>query len=140
MVVYQCLSVISFLIIILKFVSGTYSDPYSQEVGVPQGSILSVTLFSLKINSIVSCLLLDIKCFLYVYDIAIYYSSSHVLSINRKLQHSLNRLGRCVMRMVLSFHQQKRCVSILVANHIRTSIIICRTSCSVSFLIRPSKR
>ena len=30
--------------------------------GVPQGNIITVTLFSLKINSIVSCLLPDIKC------------------------------------------------------------------------------
>ena len=29
-------------------VGNIYSDPYSQEAGVPQGSILSVTLFSLK--------------------------------------------------------------------------------------------
>ena len=33
-----------------------YSDVYAQEAGVPQGSILFVTLFSLKINSVVSCL------------------------------------------------------------------------------------
>ena len=42
-------------------VGNIYSDLYSQEAGVPQGSILFVTLFSLKINSIVSCLLPDIK-------------------------------------------------------------------------------
>ena len=53
-------------------VRNTYSEPYSQEAGVPQGSILSVTLFSLKINSIVSCLLPDIKCSFYVDDLAIY--------------------------------------------------------------------
>ena len=35
-------------------VGNIYSEPYSQEAGVLQGSILSVTLFSLKINSIVS--------------------------------------------------------------------------------------
>ena len=29
-----------------------YSDIHGQEMGVPQGSILSVTLFILKINSI----------------------------------------------------------------------------------------
>jgi len=29
------------------------SDVFDQEMGVPQGSILSVTLFALKINSIV---------------------------------------------------------------------------------------
>ena len=33
----------------------------------------------LKINSIVSCLLPDIKCSLYVDDLAIYYSSSHAI-------------------------------------------------------------
>ena len=70
------------------------SDPYSQEAGVPQGSILSVTVFSLKINSIVSCLLPDIKYSLYVDDLAIYYSSSHMPSFERKLQQSLNSLGR----------------------------------------------
>ena len=43
-------------------VGNIYSDVYSQEAGVPQGSILSVTLFGLKINSIISCLLPDIKC------------------------------------------------------------------------------
>ena len=31
----------------------TYSNPYEREMGVPQGSILSVTLFSVKINNIV---------------------------------------------------------------------------------------
>ena len=35
----------------------------------------------------------DIKCSLYVDDLAIYYSSSHMTSIERKLQQSLNRLG-----------------------------------------------
>ena len=77
-------------------VGNIYSDPYSQEAGVPQGSIISIPLFSLKINSIVSCLLPDIKSSLYVDDLAIYYSFSHMPSIGRKLQHSLNRLGcRC---------------------------------------------
>ena len=50
-------------------VGNIYSDPYSHEAGVPQGSIISVTLISLKINSIVSCLLPDIKCSLCVDDL-----------------------------------------------------------------------
>ena len=75
-------------------VGNIYFNPYSHEAGVPQSSILSVMLFSLKINSIVSCLLPDIKCSLYVDDLAIYYSSSYMPSIERKLQHSLNILGQ----------------------------------------------
>ena len=51
--------------------------------------------FGLKINSIISCLLPHIKCSLYGDDLAIYYSSSHMPSNERKLQQSLNRLGRC---------------------------------------------
>ena len=40
-------------------VGSTLSDLYDQEQGVPQGSILSTTLFNIKINNIVTCL--DIK-------------------------------------------------------------------------------
>ena len=35
-------------------VGDTLSNPHEQEMGFPQGSILSVTLFSVKINNIVS--------------------------------------------------------------------------------------
>ena len=34
-------------------VGSNFSQLYNQEMGVPQGSILSVTLFSLKINSVI---------------------------------------------------------------------------------------
>ena len=37
-------------------VGSTLSDLYYQEQGVPQGSILSTTLFNIKINNIVNCL------------------------------------------------------------------------------------
>ena len=73
-------------------VDNTLSDSFTQEMGVPQGSILSVTLFSLKINSIVSCLHRDVECSLFVDDLAIYYSSRHMVSIERKLQQCLNKL------------------------------------------------
>ena len=37
-------------------VGSTLSDLYDQEQGAPQGSILSTTLFNIKINNIVTCL------------------------------------------------------------------------------------
>jgi exonuclease III len=73
-------------------VGNTYSNLFTQEMGVPQGSILSVTLFSLKINSIVSCIKPDIECSLYVDDLAVSYSSFHMHTIERKLQQCLNSL------------------------------------------------
>ena len=37
-------------------VSSSLSDYYDQDQGVPQGGVLSTTLFSIKINDIVKCL------------------------------------------------------------------------------------
>jgi ribonuclease HI len=75
-------------------IGGTISDMYHQEEGVPQGSILSVTLFSLKINSIVGCLLTNIECSLYVDDFLIFYRGKHMPTIERQLQLCLNRLQK----------------------------------------------
>ena len=37
-------------------VGSSLSDQYDQEQGVPQGGVLSTTLFNVKINGIVKCL------------------------------------------------------------------------------------
>ena len=62
-------------------VGSCLSNSFNQEMGVPQGSILSVTLFILKINSIVKCLPSHIKCSLYVDDFLIYYRSKNMNSM-----------------------------------------------------------
>ena len=49
-------------------IGATLSDTHQQEEGVPQGSILSVNLFGLKIDSIVNCLNLGVHSSLYVDD------------------------------------------------------------------------
>ena len=54
------------------------SDLHEQEMGVPQGSILSVTLFGLKINSIVKAISPGVDCSLYVDDFLICYRSKHI--------------------------------------------------------------
>ena len=70
----------------------TFSDSHLQEMGVPQGSILSVTLFSVKINSITQCLNPGVDCSLYVDDFQICYRSSNMSIIERQLQLCLNKL------------------------------------------------
>ena len=42
------------------------SGPHDQELGVPQGSVLSVTLFSLKINSVANSIPRGVTCSMYV--------------------------------------------------------------------------
>ena len=68
------------------------SDAYKQEMGVPQGSILSVTLFILKINSIIKCLPAGIRGSLYVDDFLICFRSKTMKSIERQLQRCLNSI------------------------------------------------
>ena len=86
---------------------GLYSDVYTQTNGVPQGSILSVTLFSLKINNIVSCIPADISCSLYVDDFCIYASGQKMSFIERKLQQYLNKLIKWTDTNGFKFSHQK---------------------------------
>ena len=59
-----------------SLMGSTFSDSHQQEMGLPHGSILLVTLFSVKINSIAQCLKLGVDCSLYVDDFQIFYRSS----------------------------------------------------------------
>ena len=59
---------------------------------MPQGSLLSVKLFALKINSIVSTISPGVECSLYVDDFLICYRSKYVHIIERHLQRCLNKL------------------------------------------------
>ena len=70
-------------------VGSTFSDSQHQEEGVQQGSILSVTLFSIKINNIVKCLTPLIDCALYVDDFGICYRSTHMNIVKQQLQLNL---------------------------------------------------
>ena len=75
-------------------VGDTFSNPHKHEMGVPQGSILSITLFSVKINNIVKSICPGEECFLYVDDLCICYRSKHMHTIERQLQQVLNNLSK----------------------------------------------
>ena len=66
------------------------SDYYYREQGVPQGGVLSTTLFSIKINDIVKCLGNLTDCSSYVDDFCICYRSKSMGTIERQLQQSFN--------------------------------------------------
>ena len=68
------------------------SETHTLENGVPQGSILSVTLFGIKINSITSCINPAIDNSLFVDDFQIVCRSKSMRTIERKLQLCLNNL------------------------------------------------
>ena len=92
-------------------VGSTFSDTYKQEEGVPQGSILSTTLFNIKINSIAKELSADMNGSLYVDDCTISYRSKYVNTIERKLQLCINKINQWATENGFRFSQTKtKCV------------------------------
>ena len=75
-------------------VGDTFSNLQEQEMGVPQGNILSVTLFSVKMNNIVKSVCLGVECFLYVDNLCICYRSKHMYTFEQQLQQVLNNLSK----------------------------------------------
>ncbi|KAG1676583.1 RNA-directed DNA polymerase from mobile element jockey [Nymphon striatum] len=88
-------------------VGTTFSDYFDLEMGVPQGSILSVTLFSLKINDIVNHVKSGTECFLYVDDLVVAYASKSISTIERHLQLSLNKIEKWTNENGFKFSSSK---------------------------------
>ncbi|KAG1679878.1 RNA-directed DNA polymerase from mobile element jockey [Nymphon striatum] len=88
-------------------VGTTFSDFFDLEMGVPQGSILSVTLFSLKINDIVNHVKSGTECFLYVDDLVVAYASKSISTIEKHLQLSLNKIEKWTNENGFKFSSSK---------------------------------
>ena len=69
-----------------------FTNLYKQEEGVPQGSILLVTLFNIKINSITRWLTSGIDGYLYVVDFCITSKSKYMRTAKRQLQRCINKI------------------------------------------------
>ena len=70
------------------------TDTFYQEEGVPQGAILSTTLFNVKLNGIARELSRDIGVSLYVDDFVIFFRGRTVEFIERQLQININKIVR----------------------------------------------
>ena len=90
-------------------VGTTLSDLQGQEEGVPQGSILSVTLFSIKINNI-KALNPGVDCSLYVDDFLICYRSKHIHTIERQLQQCLNKIQKWALENGFKLKTKTQCM------------------------------
>ncbi|GBN35905.1 hypothetical protein AVEN_131888-1 [Araneus ventricosus] len=74
-------------------VGNTLSDVFYQEEGVPQGSVLSVTLFIIKINEVIKQLPTGVSGSLFVDDLEIHCSGEDMGFLERKLQEAVNPSG-----------------------------------------------
>ena len=100
-------------------VGSSLSDNFIQHCGVPQGSILSPTLFALKINNIAKVLSPNVSSSLYVDDLAIYASSPDLNVLVNNLQYNINSLSRWCGLNGFRFSPQK---SVLIHFHNFNSI------------------
>ena len=97
-------------------IGSVYSSWHIQEEGVPQGSVLSCTLFSVAINGILSVLPADVHGSLYVDDFMIYCSGHRFPGLERNCSWLSieSHVGHCYM--VLSFPPAKLHVFIFRGN------------------------
>ena len=91
-------------------IGSSLSNPHPQHEGVPQGSVLSCTLFSLAINSITNNLPINTNSTLYVDDLCIYSSSHNLRSLERKIQNAANKLSRWSTQHGFTFSHEKSVV------------------------------
>ena len=92
-------------------VGSTLSEKFDQAQGVPQGSILSTTLFNIKINSIMDCLDPKTDGSLYVDDFCMCYRSKSMRTIERHLQKCINRIENWASHNGFKFSKSKtQCV------------------------------
>ena len=92
-------------------VGSTLSDQFEQAQDVPQGGILSTTLFNIKINNIVNCLDPKTEGSLYVDDFCICYRSKSMRTIERHLQQCLNKIENWALFNGFKFSKSKtQCV------------------------------
>ena len=68
------------------------SDSFTQEEGVPQGAILSTTLFNIKLNDIVKEVLPGVECSLYVDDFVLMFRSKSMCTIERKMKSCIQKV------------------------------------------------
>lgn len=73
------------------------SEQQTQEEGVPQGSVLSCTLFLLAINNIIKDLPPHVKASMYVDDVVIYSSSAYIPALERRLQTALTKIDQLTL-------------------------------------------
>ena len=88
-------------------IGSTLSNIHVQHQGVPQGSVLSCSLFSIAINNISECLPQYIRSTLYVDDFSIYASSRNLAALLRRIQNAVNILNRWSIENGFTFSKEK---------------------------------
>ena len=82
------------------------SEEKEQEMGVPQGRVLSSMQFIIKINDIVKNINRETNCALFVDDFLLCYRAKNMNLIERKPQFCLNKLHKWTTENGLNFFKE----------------------------------
>ena len=88
-------------------IGNSLSDKHMTTAGVPQGGVLSATLFLVAINTILDSLHCDVRGSLYADDLVIYHTSRLVRTSSRILQNSIQKLENWTRAVGLRFSPTK---------------------------------
>ena len=88
-------------------ISDIKSMEQKQAQGVPQGAVLSVTLFIVAIDGVAGAIPHDVNKLLYVDDLAIYFASRNSRTIERKLQIAINQITHWTREHTFKFSINK---------------------------------
>ncbi|XP_046684667.1 uncharacterized protein LOC124370426 [Homalodisca vitripennis] len=135
----------------LAFIQGFMSDRTFQvrlgtnlsstsnlENGVPQGSVLSCTLFDVAINGITACVRRPVRCSLFVDDFAVYVSARRLATAERSLQLTIRRLEEWSRRTGFSFSTSKtQCITFSrLRNYLEPTLTLNRSRITSSRNVR----
>ena len=88
-------------------IGDTLSDKHTTTAGVPQGGVLSATLFLVAINTILDTLHCGVRGSLYADDLVIYHTSRRIRTSSRLLQNTIQRLENWARDVGLRFSPTK---------------------------------
>ncbi|KAK9882925.1 hypothetical protein WA026_023813 [Henosepilachna vigintioctopunctata] len=71
---------------------GHKSTPRVQENGVPQGSVLSTTLFLIAVNDVMTCFKLPVKALIFADDLTFFSKGSDITLLTKLIQDGLDSL------------------------------------------------
>ena len=88
-------------------VNGAFSQKKTLREGVPQGGVLSPTLFLVFINDIVRDLPRNVRGAIYADDLAIWCSEEHISTANYRIQEALRRLEEWTKKWLVKINPRK---------------------------------
>lgn len=88
-------------------IGNVLSKPYVQETGVPQGGVLSCTLFIVKMNSLRNFIPHNMFYSIYVDDVQIAFKSCNIAICERHIQLGLNKVSKWANQNGFKLNPQK---------------------------------